>query len=100
MALRTYVKVCAEVSEDGKVTPLRLTFKGRDYEIDRVYEVGQAHAVNAGGNGMRYTIRIGAHKTFLFNDETRRWFVEEKLPGEIPRVAGMITPDYSYTYHF
>lgn len=98
MAIRTYVKVSAIVDEIGNITPQQLTFKGQSYEIDKVLDVRQAAAINAGGQGIRYTVRIGFHKTYLFHDDAQRWFVEEKVPHEISRVGGLIASDTQYRF--
>lgn len=98
MAIRTYVKVSANVDECGKITPLCLTFKGIEYAIDQLFDVRQAAAINAEGQGIRYSIRIGLHKTYLFQDDSQRWFVEEKVPHEIARVGGLVATDCSYRF--
>ena len=90
MSIKTYVRVGYETDEQGTVTPQWLIFKKRRYEIGRVLDAGQAHAVNVGGFGMRYLIRIDNRKTYLFQEDSLRWFVEEKIPGEIPRVGGIV----------
>lgn len=77
MALRKYVKVNALFDEEGKVTPQSLIYNDRSILIDRVLDRRQACALKAGGQGMRYTIRIGEHITFLFEEDSGRWFVEE-----------------------
>lgn len=79
MYCRTYVQVTACYDEEGIATPLTLRFKDREMPIDRVMDRRQAAATKAGGQGMRYTIRIGSHHTYLFQDEHQRWFVEEHL---------------------
>ena len=66
MAHRTYVRVFAIFDESGEVSPMSLQLRGRTF------------ATKAGGQGMRYTIRIGEQQTYLFQDEHQRWFVEEK----------------------
>ena len=48
---------------------------GRKYDIDEVKDKCRAASLKAGGCGIRYTIRIGARDTYLF-DEDGRWFVE------------------------
>ena len=78
MALRTYVQVIATFHEDGRITPHALTFHDRQFIIDRVLDRRPAAATKAGGQGMRYTVRIGDKQTYLFYDEQQRWFVEEK----------------------
>ena len=78
--------------------PLHILFKGMPYEIGRVLEACPAQAVNSGGHGMRYTVEIGFHKTYLFFEDARRWFVEEKVPHEISRVGGLVAPDLQYRF--
>ena len=79
------------------ITPRWLVFRQRRIEIDRVLEFRPAVAVNTGGHGLRYTIRVGQRKAFLFLDDAGRWFVEEKVPHEIPRVGGIVQGDaYSF----
>lgn len=80
MARRTYVRVFAMFEESGEISPLSLQLHERTYAIDRVLGKRYAFATKAGGQGMRYTIRIGEKQTFLFLDEHQRWFVEEKEP--------------------
>jgi len=78
MFCRTYVDVVALFSQEGIITPKSLTLHGQIYEIDRVLCRRPAAAMKAGGSGMRYTVRIHGHETFLFLDTENRWFVEEK----------------------
>ena len=78
MAKRTYVQVIATFNEDGQITPHALTLHDRQYMIDRVLDRRQAVATKAGGQGVRYTIRIQGQETYIFYDEHQRWFVEEK----------------------
>ncbi len=97
MAIKTYVKVGHETDEEGNITPQWIVFKRRRYEIDRILDVGQAHAINVGGFGMRYLVRIDNRKAYLFQEDSLRWFVEEKIPGEIPRVGGIVLGEnYSF----
>lgn len=85
MYRRSYVPVGAVFDSQGKITPLHIELNGQRYEIDQVLDVRQAPATKAGGLGMRYTVRIGAHQTYLFLDDEQRWFVEEKIKGIVPR---------------
>ena len=78
MAVRTYVQVIATFNKEGIITPHALTFHGRQYIIDRVLDRRPAAASKAGGQGMRYTVRIDEKETYIFFDENQRWFVEEK----------------------
>lgn len=77
MARKTYVAVYSKTDECGLITPIFLIFKGQRMEIDRVTERRQAHATKTGGQGTRYTIYISGKQTYLFEDNAKRWFVEE-----------------------
>lgn len=81
MHRRTYVQVIATFHEDGTITPHALTFHDHQFLIDRVLDRRPAAATKAGGQGMRYTVRIGEKQTYIFCDEQQRWFVEEKDPS-------------------
>lgn len=73
---RVYVEVTVKVSPYGDVRPLDILFEnGKRYEIDRLLFVCRASATKVGGTGMRYTVLIRGHRTFLFEDDGR-WFVE------------------------
>lgn len=80
MVKRTYVRVFAVFEASGEISPLSLQLHEKTYAIDRVLSKRYAFATKAGGQGLRYTIRIGERQTFLFLDEHQRWFVEEKEP--------------------
>ncbi len=78
MARRAYVRVVAEFSEEGRITPLTVEWEdGRKFRVDKLLDVRLAPATKAGGQGMRYTVRIGGRETYLFEDEGR-WFVEAR----------------------
>ena len=78
MARRAYVKVVVEVSTEGRVRPLSVEWEdGRCFEVDRLLDLRRAAATKAGGQGMRYTVRILGRETYLFEDEGR-WFVETR----------------------
>ena len=78
MARRAYVKVIARHDETGKVYPREVEWEdGRRFEVDRLLDVRRAAALKAGGQGVRYTVRILGKETYLFEDEGR-WFVEAK----------------------
>jgi hypothetical protein len=77
MGKRLYVRVSAETDETGQITPFLLILRGVKLPIDRVLDRRQAHATKAGGQGMRYTVRIGKNQAYLFQDDAQRWFVEE-----------------------
>ncbi|MBQ9316573.1 MAG: hypothetical protein IJ203_07095 [Atopobiaceae bacterium] len=47
------------------------------YQIDRVLDARQAYSLKTGGTGIRYTIRVGEHDTYLWY-EGPPWFVEAR----------------------
>ena len=82
MAHRAYVKVIVSVDETGKVRPLSIEWEdGRIFYVDRLLDVRRAASTKAGGQGMRYTLKIMNRETYLFEDEGR-WFVEAR---DVPR---------------
>lgn len=85
--LKVYVQVKVDFREDGIMLPRRITWEdGREYEIDRVVDIRQAAAMRAGGQGDRYTIKIGGKQSYLFFERSPnqtgncigRWFVERR----------------------
>ncbi|MGI6224804.1 MAG: hypothetical protein ACOYJ1_00975 [Peptococcales bacterium] len=83
MYKKTYVKVSAVFEADGRIHPQSIELHDECYPVDRVLEVRQAPATKAGGVGIRFTVRIGKHETYLFYDEQElRWFVEEKAGSQ------------------
>jgi hypothetical protein len=84
---KVYVKVTAAFGNDGRLTPLSLTWEdGREYAIDRVLDIRPSAALKAGGQGDRYTIRTCGRESFLFFERSPkisdqnlgRWFVERR----------------------
>lgn len=77
---KVFVEVLAKISPEGNVRPLTITFEdGKKYEIDKLRHCCRAHATKVGGTGIRYTVVICNHETYLFEDEGR-WYVEAKNP--------------------
>ncbi len=77
--VKRYVAVVAHHDESGQVMPCRIEWDdGRKFDIDAVMDARRAASLKTGGDGMRYTIRIGESITYLFY-ENPRWFVEEKV---------------------
>ena len=69
----------ARHDEQGGVRPLEVEWEdGRRFEVDKLLDVRRAAALKAGGQGVRYTVRILGKETYLFEDEGR-WFVESKV---------------------
>ena len=82
---KVYVGVILQVDSTGTMKPIRLQWEdGRWFDIDRVLDVRPAPAQKAGGQGDRYTLRIGRSQRYLFFEHTThpessipgRWFVE------------------------
>ena len=86
--VKVYVAVKADFDADGTLLPRVITWEdGTEYEIDRILDIRQAAAMKAGGQGDRYTVRIGGHQSYLFFERSTnltgnnigRWFVERRV---------------------
>lgn len=86
-SIKVYVAVSVDFNADGVMLPRQIVWEdGAHYEIDRVLDIRQAAALKAGGQGDRYTVKIGGRETYLFFErsaqltgpELGRWFVERK----------------------
>ena len=76
---KVYVGVNAVFEASGKLLPRSVLWEdGRIFEIDKILDVRRACSLKAGGAGIRYTVRIGRHETFLFFEDGR-WFAERRL---------------------
>ena len=76
MQEKCFVKVRADFTLDGRVVPLKFrTEDGPAFTIDRIIDIRPAPSLKSGGQGMRYTCRVGDRMLFLFHDRTH-WFVE------------------------
>ena len=74
--VKEYVKVRADFTVDGRLIPLKFrTEDGPAQVIDRIIDVRPAPSLKAGGQGTRYTCRVGERLIYLFNDRNR-WFTE------------------------
>lgn len=75
---KAYVCVNLDVDEEGAVHPRLIRWNnGRIFEIERVKYKCRASSEKVGGGGIRYTVIIKGHESFLFQ-EGNRWFVEAK----------------------
>ena len=86
--IKVYVAATADFNEDGIMLPTSLVWEdGHRYEIDKVTDIRQAAAMKAGGQGDRYTVRIGGKQSYLFFERSTsltgnnigRWFVERRV---------------------
>ncbi len=76
---KVYVAVNADFDKEGAVTPREITFEdGARYAIEGVTDVRRAASTRVGGLGVRYTITIFGRATYLFHENSNRWFVEAK----------------------
>ena len=74
---KVYLKVRADHLPDGRVLPLMFRAEDGDVvRIDRILDVREAPSIKMGGQGTRYTCRVGDKEIYLFNDRDR-WFMEE-----------------------
>ena len=74
---KEYIKVRVDCMPDGRIVPLMFkTEAGEKMIIDKILDVRQAPALKKGGQGMRYTCRIGQTVIYLFHDR-EYWFLEE-----------------------
>ena len=74
--VKEYVKVRADFTPEGELLPLIFrTEDGPTQVIDRIIDVRPAPSLKAGGQGTRYTCRVGERLIYLFNDRNR-WFTE------------------------
>ena len=75
--VKEYVKVRADFTVDGRLVPLKFrTEEGPPQLIDRIIDERPAPSLKAGGQGTRYTCRVGERLVYLFNDRNR-WFTEQ-----------------------
>lgn len=75
---RVDVEVMAKYQLDGKIIPVSVKWDdGRTFEIDQVLDIRPAASTKVGGAGIRYSVRIGRTRTYLFLEENN-WFVISK----------------------
>ena len=73
---KKYNSIHVQINVNGTIQPFCVLLEdGRKYDIDKVKGKCRAASLRAGGCGIRYTIRIGAQDTYLFDEDGRR-FVE------------------------
>lgn len=76
---KVYVKVLAQIDEQGRVCPKSVTWEdGRSFNIDKVTQVRRACASKVGGTAIRYSICVCGKETYLYEDEGK-WFVESMV---------------------
>lgn len=76
---KVYVKVLAQIDEQGRVCPKSITWEdGRCFNIDKVTQIRRACASKVGGTAIRYSICVCGKETYLYEDEGK-WFVESVI---------------------
>lgn len=76
--MKTYVAVEVMFDEEGAMHPKVIIWDdGRRFEITSVSDVRRAASLKAGGNGVRYTCRVGQRDAYLFYEDPK-WFVDSK----------------------
>ncbi|MEE0299470.1 MAG: hypothetical protein UD963_09275 [Christensenellales bacterium] len=72
---KIYVSVRADHLLNGRIRPLMFRAKdGPVVRIDRILDEREAPSLKAGGQGMRYTCRVGEKQLYLFHDDVY-WFI-------------------------
>ena len=75
---RVDVEVLAKYQLGGKIVPVSIKWDdGRTFDIDQVLDIRPAASTKVGGAGIRYLVRIGRTRTYIFLEENN-WFVEAK----------------------
>lgn len=75
-AYKTFVTVVAIWGADGTIKPVKFKADGFPaVTIDKVTDVRTAASLRSGGQGERFTCRIGEREIYLFLDGSY-WFVD------------------------
>ena len=75
---KIYVSVRADHLLNGRIRPLMFRAKdGPVVRIDRILDEREAPSLKAGGQGMRYTCRVGEKQLYLFHDDVYRFIEAE-----------------------
>lgn len=85
---KVYVGVYSYTSPEGKLLPFSIRWPdGPRFVIDEVSDIQPAASRKAGGAGLRYTIRVSGHTTYLWQEPAighknalgeYLWFVERR----------------------
>lgn len=77
---KVYVTVNVTHGADGSCRPNVIVYRNnRRFEIERIVKKVRIASEKVGGHGLRYTVSINGHETFLYDEENGRWFVEAKI---------------------
>jgi hypothetical protein len=79
LSSKVFVEITAKHDVNGKIRPLTIKWEdGRIFEVDHVLDLRQAASLKGGGLGIRYTCRIRNKEAYLFNDEGKCMWKENK----------------------
>ena len=75
---KAYVSVNADIDKEGVIHPRFILWdNGLVFQIEDILYKCRASSKKVGGGGIRYTILVKGHQSFLFQEGTK-WFVEAK----------------------
>lgn len=76
---KRYVEVIAKIRENGSILPMYIGWEdNRYFKVDEVIEVRQAASLKAGGQGIRFQVRIGNAVSYVYYEKPC-WFVEKRV---------------------
>ncbi len=89
---KEFVKVRADFIVGGKIVPLLIkTENDMIFKIDKILDERDATSLKAGGQGRRYTCRIGDKEIYLFHDrEDELEFFLFDCPGSSKSIREVI----------
>ena len=86
---KIYVRVLVAFRQDGRMRPERVFWPdGRSFSVDELLDVRPAPSLRCGGQGDRYTVRIGGRETYLWFERSAelsgavvgRWYAQPRQP--------------------
>ena len=78
MSRKVIVSVDVHYNKEGKMEPKAIIWEDdRKFDIERVIDQRRAASLKAGGQGIRFTVRIKGREVYLYYDEPI-WFMEGK----------------------
>ncbi|MDD4189057.1 MAG: hypothetical protein PHX37_03115 [Eubacteriales bacterium] len=73
---KIFVDVVVKYTKEGSKIPLAVIWEnGKNYSVDKVFDITRAASLKAGGQGMRYRCRISGKETCLWLEDDK-WFME------------------------
>lgn len=76
MVYKVFVEVEARFNVEGDIVPRAIIWEdGRRFPIDKILDIRWAASLKGGGQGIRYTVKIGGKEKYLWYEDPK-WFVE------------------------